>query len=275
MELYTGAKLGEKFCSPFRKDTRAGCSLVWENGKIVLKDFGVSSDAKECGDIFNIGWCVYPDLPFYELLRQMLEDAQKGGATAQAPAEEKLPTRIQARLVPFTPEDLAWWKFFTAEELEAAHIYRALRVYINGAVFYNFHRDEPCYIYQYGDKLKVYRPLMPDEWKWRSNVPFDAVDGEDKGNGVIITKSRKDCMVLRKATDLSVVAVQAEGVVSLPSLISSRKILLFDNDEAGRKAALRLTRPDVQVAFVPEGKDPFEFASLHGISALQNFILNL
>lgn len=117
------------------------------------------------------------------------------------------------------------------------------------------------YYYEDVDKWKIYRPFSPKrtlstpiyDWKWDSNVPFNYIDNISSitpdCKTAILSKSKKDRMVLMKALNTNCIAdIQAED----PSCLSDnnldkfmkieRRICVMDNDKKGKEVSWWLTK---------------------------------
>lgn len=116
-----------------------------------------------------------------------------------------------------------------------------------------------CYYYPELDAWKIYRPYAPkrgkdsppNQWKWDTNLPFnyieniEAVKDADLG---ILSKSKKDRMVLRKALEVDSIAnVQAEDSACMTPYAlcifdsCKRKLAVTDNDKKGKEFSWWLT----------------------------------
>jgi len=107
-----------------------------------------------------------------------------------------------------------------------------------------------CYAYTEfeGERLKVYRPLQDKKHKWISTCTKNDIGSikhiDNKAEYIVITKSYKDCRVLRNL-NINAVWFQNEGMKPRDELLQefnrfSRKIIFFDNDNAGIGAAIRI-----------------------------------
>lgn len=108
-----------------------------------------------------------------------------------------------------------------------------------------------CYGYTFPDgKIKVYQPYTNPKYKWITNCDNNVVGNihnlPEKGDKLIVSKSYKDCRVLRNLGFKNVIWFQNEGQVPCDAinidLISRFKEIVFfyDNDEAGLEAGDKL-----------------------------------
>ena len=96
------------------------------------------------------------------------------------------------------------------------------------------------------EKVKIYRPYGNKEEKWFTNCTQNDIGSIEhlpiSGNRLIISKSYKDCRVIRNQS-LDSVWFQNEGMIPSPTILKSlckrfdEVIIWFDNDNAGIQAA--------------------------------------
>jgi hypothetical protein len=148
--------------------------------------------------------------------------------------------------------------------------------------------------YLYENKYwKVYMPLEEKKSKWKSNLPNTYMEGKEnlnmfKKNGelvdfVIITKSKKDRIIISKTIDIYCVNVQSENMfcfneenVSFLKENTKTQILSFDNDSTGVANSIAISnRFGFKYLNIPRdsgAKDFADYAKLHGIDKLNSFI---
>jgi hypothetical protein len=89
--------------------------------------------------------------------------------------------------------------------------------------------------------MKIYMPDREKSSKWKSNIPCAYVEGLEKLNGdprVLITKSKKDRLVLSRIVPYPVLNVQNEGhsgyTAEFRKLLEGRIVtIMYDNDPPG------------------------------------------
>ena len=155
-------------------------------------------------------------------------------------------------------------------------------------------------VYAYTDfedgKVKIYRPYGNKEEKWFTNCTQNDIGCINNlpisGDTLIISKSYKDCRVLRNQR-LNSIWFQNEGMIPNPTLLKQlckrfdNIIIWFDNDEAGMRASkivashinslfpkkARIIHLDIEL--LQEGiKDPSDLISKNGKQELIEFIKN-
>lgn len=124
---------------------------------------------------------------------------------------------------------------------------------------------EPCFIYKDGENVTVYKPLSPKNKKWRKNGLFYyGLNTLTNERPIIVTKSKKDMMVLREC-GFNAYSVPQENIKQIPI----GDICIFDNDKAGRALAETINLPSI---WLDDCKDAFEYANTHGLTKLKFYI---
>lgn len=189
------------------------------------------------------------------------------------------------------PDNANYFKYFEQfnidyEILKKFGVKRAARVWVNGRLFYsNKLSKNPCFILTFpSGRVKIYRPLCPKTYKWRTNTSTKDVFGlhllPDSFSTLFITSSLKDVMSLY-SLGYNAIAFQSE-VISDDDLIFSfierdnkRVILFFDNDEEGIKRSIAMS-DSFGIPYIvspdPLSKDPSDFIKNHNTDALCLFI---
>jgi hypothetical protein len=134
------------------------------------------------------------------------------------------------------------------------------------------------YAYKIFNSFKIYRPLSKSrEDKWRSNCTKYDIQGweqlPDEGDLLIITKSLKDIMVLRRFNVFSIaphseVSLLPESVLNEAKNRFKRILVLYDNDDAGRKGALEMkekyTLETIEI--------PSHYLDIYGVKDISDFV---
>lgn len=201
-------------------------------------------------------------------------------------------SNIQVITRKFFDDELEYWNSYgiSLEDLKQNNVYALSKVYINKKLV-SVPITTLRFGYLYKDSWKIYTPFAKDrKLKWYpNNVPITETDGlEDlqECNKLLITKSKKDYMVIKKIYP-HVCAVQNEGVACFSSknieLIkskSNKQILSFDSDEPGVKNSLHITKLfdfdyfNVPKKYLEQGiKDWSDLAKFHGINTVEKEFL--
>lgn len=288
----SGLKLNKAMLSPFRKERRPSFVVkVGTDGSYYHKDYG---DDKYKGGPIALVMQLY-NLTYGQALRKIVEDFNKGGVVISTPSSlnEKPKPKQQCVIVaetrPFTILDLDYWKDYgiSEEDLQKENIYSILSFTLDGKEMYK-KPTELCFGYKFDKGWKIYFPERED-YKWFSSVPNTEIEGW--GNvkhfrRLIITKSRKDRMVLSKLYD-NVVNGQNESGSLLDNefhhLFEHFKEVwvFFDSDDPGVKACKRITEAkgwkyiNTPRSLLPLGiKDPAGWVKEQGYIPLKQFMLS-
>lgn len=164
----------------------------------------------------------------------------------------------------FTAVDREYWEQFgiTTDTLNKFDVASIEYFLINNAVYWMYEPANPMYVYKVYDKFKIYRPLADKSVKWQGNLTKTYVFGwkqlPKSGDLLIITKALKDVMCLYEL-GYTAIAPCSEGTLLPVKAIEEAKkrfkniVVLYDNDEAGRKSAKRMAAEfDLKTVEIPE-----------------------
>lgn len=242
------------FKNPLRTDTNPGCVFyINSHGRIKFKDYGGHYD----WDCFNVVEKAY-GLTFKEALKKVAGDYSIEGVqplqNVVRQPKEKLQIRVKFRA--WNKEDKEYWKGKyqqSSKELEAQHTFPISHTWFlrsNGILelFYVYKHGDPAYAYCFpNNEYKIYLPKRPKGQKFRQSNG-EIVQGLDllpeKGHILIITKSMKDVICMRKFSkvcDFYSIAPMSETQLIPQEVIDNVKqrfdyvFTLFDFDRAGIK----------------------------------------
>lgn len=304
--------LDERIISPLRPDNTPKCYFTWYDNKLKFIDFARYSRSMDCFDLVQ----KFYGVNLYGALI-MINNHFKLGLGDRSPVQNIAPviyTESNLRLtkkdksffeIDFKPRilddkaDKKYWSRFqiSKENLEEDGVY--------AVIWYKFFSHkinksivirpvDICYAYtEFTGKLKVYRPLSNNpKGKWLTNCGANDIGNisniSERGEKLIITKSYKDCRVLRNQGIKDTIWFQNEGMIPKEEIMLDliqrfeRIIILFDNDEPGKLAACKvmeyinnLISGKSQCVFVPqfsEIKDPADLIDKRGKEELIKFI---
>ena len=165
----------------------------------------------------------------------------------------------------------------------------------DGNNFETYHTSTLAYAYNFIDNTsKIYRPY--DEFKWYTNATSSTIGNieniDPEGEELIITKSYKDCRVLRNLGYKNVIWFQNEGQIPKVDILLGvikrfKKVyIFFDNDTVGKNKSDRVTNfinslleeKRVESIFIPEEystKDPSDFYEVYGEEQLKLTIIKI
>lgn len=273
------ASLTEKITNPFRNDKRPGCWLREYQGRILFTDYAFPSFNK-----FN----VLHAINFFR--NKGLHDAASVVATnlhySTRPIISHCVVKTGDTIKPknghteiyFVPHsdkngkfcyvehDMKYWQpvGVSAEDLREANIFSIKHFFINGS--YMRPQKFPAYAYVLpSGKIKIYVPYASKDFKWFGSQRKEDIWKFGNSKKLLITKSLKDCLVLKKIlTDWEIWSFASEGVIPDIEIEHEELFFLYDNDLAGHKASERLVKQfGGKALFFNEkiGKDSFEIGT--------------
>lgn len=307
MRYYFGDfKVGRSYCSKFdTKDSRPSTGFfVNRRNKLIYRDFRTG----ETWDCFEFVRRLY-NCDFRQALEIIARDFGLIEKTSRVVPEriieeariiEKETTSsaiIQFSKGDWTDRDLKYWRLYeiSQEELDREEIYPVRRLFINKKEIYNFH-DQLRFAYpvRYGDNtgVKIYSPY-DEKMKWLSSIPLDVPFGLNKlyeneqRELVIITKSKKDLVVLKKLFP-TVIATQNESEAAFPESLQKelvenfkRRIVIFDNDETGVESCKKFNANGFDYFNIPnlyrekyKIKDPSDYVQWYGVDSLRQLFID-
>jgi len=246
-----------KILSPLRNERDPSFSFFYNNSNELLwKDFILGS-----GDIVHFVRLMF-NINYYEALIKLIYDAEIDNNfkirsiynylkinknDKNINVEEKIINIKQSTIINYksrdwTNEDISFWKQFGIS-LPTLKFYNVLPVeymFFDGNPIY---QKKLCYVFiEYKDNnytYKYYKPYNKED-KWYSTQPKDVWQGwtqlKEKGETLIITKSRKDVMSIVENTPYNSVALGNEGIIPKSNVVNELKnrfnyiYLLYDND---------------------------------------------
>lgn len=290
-------KLNKAYCSFFDKnDTRPSTVFyVASSGKIIYYDFRTGEKLDCFGFVKKLYNCSFKEAleqiasDFGLISTQTLKVPQQIFIEARKTDKEvKKETLIQFEPTNWTDDFLYFWKRYEIkqEELVKNKVYPVKRLFLNRQEIklhtptYALpeHVEERTYV-------KIYNPGSSN-MKWLSTIPLDIPFGLNdlpyEDNKVIITKSKKDLIVLKKFfTD--VIATQNESEASLSETTINKlnqkythKIIIWDNDETGVQNSIKLNQKGFDYFNIPKQeyikhkiKDCSDYVEAYGTDALE------
>lgn len=267
---YSSKKLSinKPVTSPLRKDNHPSFSLFKaKNGNLLYKDFANG----DSGNVVKFVQTLQPGLRYGEALQMIWDDLVSNGTNnppkpkykSQQPPQNK---RIGVQRKYFTKTDDTYWEQYglDREILKQYNVSPITRYWINDfEQVPKYKETDPLYAYKVFDKFKIYRPLAKLKMdKWRNNCTVYDIQGfeqlPESDNLLIITKSLKDVMVLRKYGYTSI-APQSENATIPKPIIDHLQtrfknlIVFFDYDKGGIAGADKLCEKyNLNKVFIPK-----------------------
>lgn len=295
---------GALYKAPYRNDEHPDCYFEEFDNKLYFVDFADIPQSKNCFSF--IQKCT--NLNFRDSLQYIIKHLNLGKGNNPIREETTLKENKvvevrkikKDRVITFLPRKFNYkdMKFWSQYEISRQNLEEDKVIPID-LYKSTSRKGEPFVIkpldimYAYTDfdnnKVKIYRPYGNKEEKWFTNCTQNDIGNVDNlpisGDQLIISKSYKDCRVLRNQ-GLNVVWFQNEGMIPAPTLLVSlckrfkSIIVWFDNDKAGIKSAKLVVShinslfPGKAKAIHLEGeqKDPSDYLAKKGKKELLKFL---
>lgn len=290
--------------SPFREDSTPNCWFEMYDDKLLFKDFG--NPKKKHYDCFDAVQHHFKLNNFYETLKFVSDTLISGKQLTKivkhnVEITKRVGVTIDSFARDFEFRDAKFWLDFDIgkDELMEDQVFATQKYkVINGKNGdYVVRPDTICYTFAEfeGGRKKLYLPKKKGKGKFITNCNKNDIGSLQHlvpcGNKLIISKSYKDCRILRNL-GFNAIWFQNEGMmpdlVYLLSIVKNFKdiIIWFDNDRTGIEAArkissiLKIYLPDyikVRVLWLPEPllekkvTDPGDFVKKFSIDELRVF----
>jgi len=302
--------LGKKYKNPWRSDNSGEAYFDNKYGKLLFIDWASSPQHMDCFYIaekalgldnfkdtcnqiskdFNLGLHRPKNILDFSVLGSDIRVKPKKLIPLE-PKEVNEKAKITIQVQKFTEDDLAYWKQFgiSLPTLIRYNVRSCYRAWINGLFYQEYINRDPMYVYtEKGIDYKIYRPRASKAFKWRSNMIGGILEGweqlPEKGNLLIITKSRKDVMTLHECGFNAVACKSESSLISNNAMNLLKRrfrtiIMFYDNDEAGRiysnKLAYKYELGQIELPQDSSGslpKDPSDFNKIYGRKHLIKFL---
>lgn len=297
--------LDRKYCSPCRADTNPGCTFfIGKYGDLMFSDFADPiQNTYDCFQLyaktFNVPFeCVYdhiwnnvePDLYF------------SGSSILKKKGAKSKNSHIKNTIINILPKDwdvneTKYWKQYgiTTDQLDKDKVIPLEAVMIetrNNSYSFRIQKMGFAYTDFDGERKKIYQPYNKED-KWFTNCNADDIGNignlKESGYFLIITKSYKDCRVIRNL-GYNCIWFQNEGMCpnndKLKELTErfEKILVIYDNDEtgiiAGKKISERINsiKKCSKAANLPEKylemgiKDSSDLVKEKGYETLNRFI---
>lgn len=277
-------KIGSIVSSPLRDDKHPSFGIYKsQNGNgLMFKDLATNIS----GDCFKLVQLLF-SITYKESLKRIWCDMITKGLTKSKEGiridkhEVYSKKSILIRRRNFSEIDDEYWsKYLISRDLlKDYNVFPIESFWVNGIQSkLTYTKNCPMYAYKVFNSFKIYRPLSKNrEDKWRSNcTKFDIQGWEqlpDRGDLLVITKSLKDIMVLKRFNILSIaphseVSLLPESVLNEAQNRFKHILVLFDNDDAGRKGANELKEKyNLETIEIPR-----HYLDIYGVKDISDFI---
>jgi hypothetical protein len=233
-EIEDSISNGTKIKNQLRDDDVASLSFKYNNEKLKMWDYG---NFMFRGDIFDLVGLLIGKNPnsskdFIDICKYIIYDNKLSKPTTTPTIMYKSISILSYIKRSFNKFDLSYWNDgnISQKHLYNRGVHAASKARYNGRVFYEDTQFDPLYIYNLGidnneDLLKTYRPLTKDsKLKFKTNNSYSIEGFEElyESEVLIITKSRKDKLVLESYIDNGIIVNKIDLLISklgIPSFI--------------------------------------------------------
>lgn len=288
--------------SPLREDRNPSFGLYTLDGEhIFYKDLST----KDAGGTFKLlsrMWGVDFQEALNRVYKEMVENNYKPVNNNIKTYSYKQHTsnstsKLDVKIREWRDYDLEYWGSYgiTLDWLKWAEVYPISYIIISKeGKTYTFPAEKLAYVYvehkEGNTTLKVYQPKAADRRrKWYNKHDRSVVSLWTKipeyGDKVVICSSLKDALTLSANTGIPALSVQGEGFAISDTALNElmrrfkKQYVCFDNDEAGRIDAIKLTKgtgfTNLVIPPFEGGKDLADFRQLFGKEAFVKMIKNL
>lgn len=278
-------ELQKMYPSPFRSERNPSFNVYLNaQGNLRYKDFGHSQGTALDFVMIMTG------LNYAEVQNKIYADlGDKKTLKVELIQKKKSVFKIVSR--PFNAEDAQYWgnQGVTLETLKKYNVIACRLVYVNGKLWFIHQSNFPTYVYEFGDKVKIYRPFADKKSiKFVGNVPNKIPQGYEQlpesNEYLIITKSLKDVMFFHEY-GMPAIAPHGEDMPIHEEYLQELKekfnnfIVIYDNDVPGVKGSLKLTQ-EIGASYwnIPKHynvKDITDFYKTYGQEMTNNLLLTL
>jgi hypothetical protein len=245
-------EIGKYYTSPFREDDNGDCYFTWYNNLLWFVDWADKNRnciqaIKDYYNLNNLRNII--DFITININNLSLEKPEYNSKTIKKQKEQSIIVPLKRE---YELKDILFWKRFgiSKEQLEEDLVFpiKAINILKKEWIRYNYDDESYC-ITLAKNTYKIYRPFQKGKLKWLSNGNQNIINGITNSNSdkLIITKSYKDCRVLRNFNYDSI-WFQSENTIPddfiLESFVKNYKniTILYDNDRAGIIGAQKLNK---------------------------------
>lgn len=247
--------VGTPFQNPtVSKQETPSFSVYLRDGKLWHQDFAVPETHGDCVALVQQMY----SLDFHNALKKIAHDLGLTAGKAEYDKivksyvkpvlDEKKYTYIQVTVGRWRRNELEYWEQYGIGkiQLQQEEIYPVREWYLN-RVLQQINDGELCFCYRFknAEGYKIYYPNRKGKDKWKTNTG-KVIENEEcieRFERIIITKSRKDRIVLSNLfPQLGVISLQNESASSyteelIKKLEGKQVWISFDSDPAGKKAS--------------------------------------
>lgn len=283
--------IGEHFTNPLRLDQKPGCYLRDDKGIIRLVDWAdAQSNNMNVIDAYRKAF----GYSFKEAL-EAIENETIGKSFVPYATNKK--EKYKSALYSYVPRkfnaiDKDYWskRGISSANLNNDNVFALSNFTLGGTTFEAL---EQSYAMAFeSNRFKIYQPFADKKIKWLGNMNREDFWYMDDylSTVLVLTKGYKECRIIKNLhPDVSTAALNGEGYKYLPQKFEKilnrydKTIVLYDNDEAGRKGSVFVAELlkekgfDADAIFMEdaEEKDIDEMVVKKGLEHTKSFLINL
>jgi len=261
-------KVGHIMSSPIRTDSNPSFGIFKssKSGELLFKDLATGESGNCIKFLMILKDTTYNKalkIVWKELITGDLYTTSAGLKVKEYPSHGK---DIAIKRKYFTKTDDKYWGQYHIDRdtLNEFNVTPISMFWVDGfKAPFTYEEDGPMYAYKIFNSFKIYRPNSKTKKdKWRSNCCNTDIQGweqlPESGDTLIITKSLKDIMVLKRfglpsISGHSEVASIPESVLNQAKMRFKRILVFYDNDEAGMKGAKALSEKyELEMIHIPQ-----------------------
>lgn len=261
---------GVDLCNPTRTDNSPGCRFYYKDGVLRFHDFAGYFH----GDCFDaVAFIEKVNIKtrdgFKYILNKIAKDLRLHKYKSKSVEKDTIIRNLFIQVVrqkrkekysikyvvrPLNKYDEVYWHKIKVHLAYLKHfsVFPAQEIYINNFPAYDYNTNDPAYVFDFGDVIRVYFPFRKEK-RFLSNGYFlQGLQVLEPALICIITKSYKDVIAIKAVTNkyfsITSVAPPTETYILKEEEVKYLKqncvflISLFDFDKTGRKTAFALKR---------------------------------
>lgn len=298
--LKDAVELDRKYCAPYRIDKNPGCFFSYYNDTLFFVDFGNFQTHFDCFSLYSKVYSVSMEYVYEHIWNNVTNCHYYSGASIKTKRKTKTTnkiTKISILTKEWQTKEINYWKDYgiTVNQLKQDKVYPIKAFMIeNGSMNYSTVINNIGFAYTDFDRnhKKIYQPYNKSD-KWFTNCNANDIGNinmlVESGYFLIITKSYKDCRVIRNL-GFNCIWFQNEGMCPSNDKLKNlserfEKIFVFyDNDQTGLKASREIANKisvfnknvkdmHLPVNFFNKGiKDASDFVKTFDYNLLQEFL---
>lgn len=279
-------------CSPFRVDNNPGCYFNYYNDKLWFVDFADIKKTRDCFEVIKDKF----NLSFTELPTFIAKNIKNRPILKKKKIIKKVKKLfdITYKIRPWQKEDRIFWESFKISKKQLIedsvipiYWYKTIGFFPDDFVVRPLKIAYAILVYNH---IKIYQPYGNKRQKWFTNCNGNEIGNLQKldvtNKNLIITKSYKDCRIIRNQGYKNTIWVQNETYIPNTEILYDLSLrfnnvyTIFDNDRQGIEYTNKIIETfnqfnkKVKPIFMPSPnhKDPGEVIKQFGEIYLFNYL---